>query len=104
MNNGSITNTALASGTDPNGDPVTDDSDTGTDPDGNTIDNPELVDSDGDGDPGNDPTVTNLNQDPQISLVKSASVGGTGNCRRPDHLHLHGDQHGQRDGERPGHQ
>jgi large repetitive protein len=79
MNNGSITNTALASGTDPNGDPVTDDSDTGTDPDGNTIDNPELVDSDGDGDPGNDPTVTNLNQDPQISLVKSASVGGTGN-------------------------
>jgi uncharacterized repeat protein (TIGR01451 family) len=78
MNNGSITNTALASGTDPNGDPVTDDSDTGTDPDGNTIDNPELVDSDGDGDPGNDPTVTELNQDPQISLLKSASVGGTG--------------------------
>jgi large repetitive protein len=37
------------------------------------------VDSDGDGDPGNDPTVTNLNQDPEISLLKSASVGGTGN-------------------------
>jgi hypothetical protein len=79
LDNGSIVNTATATGQDPNGDPVSDVSDTGTDPDGDPINDPELVDSDGDGDPGNDPTVVNLNQDPAIAIIKTGSYdAGTG--------------------------
>jgi uncharacterized repeat protein (TIGR01451 family) len=56
---GGVTNQALATGTDPMGDPVTDDSD----------DNSNLED---------DPTETTLNQNPAIALIKTSSVGGTG--------------------------
>ncbi|MCC1485688.1 DUF7507 domain-containing protein, partial [Winogradskyella immobilis] len=56
-------NQATAEGDDPNGDPVSDDSDDPTD----STD----VDPDGDGDP-DDPTVTSLGQDPSISLLKTA--------------------------------
>ncbi len=59
---GGFENLAVASGTDPNGDRVMDDSD---DPQ-----NPTNVDPDGDGDP-DDPTITPTPQDPDISLLKS---------------------------------
>jgi len=58
---GEFENIALASGTDPNGNPVEDDSD---DPF-----NPADVDPDGDGDP-DDPTITPIGQNPDISLLK----------------------------------
>ncbi len=62
---GSVTNTAVATGDDPGGNPVTDDSDDPTDP--------TDVDPDGDGDP-DDPTVTTLPQNPDISITKTASA------------------------------
>jgi uncharacterized repeat protein (TIGR01451 family) len=55
---GGVTNQALASGSDPNAGTVTDTS-------GTAIDN-------------DDPTVTPLDQDPSIAVVKTAVVGGTG--------------------------
>ena len=63
---GYIENTALAEGTDSNGDPVTDVSDAGDDavetPDGEGVT---------DGDPTNDPTVQMLDQEPSIRLYKT---------------------------------
>ena len=61
---GGFTNTAVATGSDPNGDPVTDDSD---DPQ-----NPTDVDPDGDGDP-DDPTFVPSPQNPEISILKIGS-------------------------------
>ena len=61
LDSGSITNSATVIGDDPNGDPVTDDSDDPNDP---TDDDP-----DNDGDP-DDPTVTTLTSDPEITLNK----------------------------------
>ncbi|MDT8413986.1 MAG: gliding motility-associated C-terminal domain-containing protein, partial [Flavobacteriaceae bacterium] len=52
VDNGSVTNQATATGTDPNNNPVSDQSD----------DNSPLED---------DPTVTTLNQNPMVSLIKS---------------------------------
>ncbi len=59
INAGGVTNQATATGTDTNGDPVTDLSD----------DNSVLED---------DATVTELTQSPAIAIVKTASVGGDG--------------------------
>ena len=56
LNTGNVTNTATATGTPPIGDPVTDISD----------DNSPLED---------DPTVTPLDQNPSIAIVKTASAG-----------------------------
>ena len=64
IDNGGIENSALATGTDPNGDPVTDTSD---DPQ-----NPEDVDPDGDGDP-DDPTFTSVPLNPMISILKTGT-------------------------------
>ncbi len=58
---GQVVNTATATGADPDGDPVTDNSD---DPN-----NPTDADPDGDGDP-DDPTVTPLAQTPELTLAK----------------------------------
>jgi uncharacterized repeat protein (TIGR01451 family) len=80
---GQVINTATATGQDPQGNPVSDDSDTGTDPQGNPIDDPETVDSDGDGDPGNDPTVTGLPQNPAL-YVSKVGVLDLGNNGVPD--------------------
>ena len=59
-----ITNSASITANDPNGDPVSDDSDDGSDPDGN-----------GDGDPGDDDddTITSLSTNPIIGIAKRAS-------------------------------
>ncbi len=62
---GSVINTAIASGLDPGGNTVTDDSDDPTDP--------TDADPDGDGDP-DDPTVTTLPQNPDISITKTAAA------------------------------
>ncbi|RZN78569.1 MAG: T9SS type B sorting domain-containing protein, partial [Winogradskyella sp.] len=64
---GIITNTATATGDDPNGNPVDDDSDDPNDP---TDDDP-----DGDGDP-DDPTDTPLLQIPGIEVTKTAQSSG----------------------------
>ena len=76
---GAITNSALAEGTDPTGDPVTDTSDDPNDP--------TDIDPDGDGDP-DDPTVVTLDQIADLDLLKTAGpltdsngdgvVGGVG--------------------------
>jgi uncharacterized repeat protein (TIGR01451 family) len=65
VNTGYVENTATATGTDPNGDPVTDISDAGDD-------TTETGDGDGDtnGDPTDDPTVQPLDQNPAIQLYK----------------------------------
>ena len=60
---GSVTNTAVATGEDPNGDIVSDESD---DPN-----NPADVDNNGDGEP-DDPTVTGIPQEFSISITKAA--------------------------------
>ncbi len=65
---GGVSNSATAGGTDPDGNPVTDVSDNGD----------EAVDDDGDGDPTNDSTETAVAGAPEITLTKTASVGGTG--------------------------
>ncbi len=65
IDTGSVTNTAVATGDDPSGTPVTDDSDDPTD----TTD----ADPDGDGDP-DDPTVKTLPQNPDISITKTATA------------------------------
>jgi len=62
---GFIENIALTEGEDPNGDPVNDPSDDPNDP--------TDVDPDGDGDP-DDPTVTTLNIQPCISLIKTSDL------------------------------
>ncbi len=62
---GAVTNTATGTGTDPIGNPVTDDSDDPT----NTTD----ADPDGDGNP-DDPTVTPLVAMPNLDLTKSGSL------------------------------
>nr|WP_187269288.1 PKD-like domain-containing protein [Algibacter pacificus] len=62
INTGKVTNTAMASGKDPNGSVV---SDTSDDPN-----NPMNVDLDGNGDP-DDNTVTILSANPQISVTKT---------------------------------
>ena len=61
---GPITNSASIIGNDPNGDPISDESDDGSDPDG-----------DGDGNPNNDDddTVTSLSTNPIIGIAKRAS-------------------------------
>jgi len=59
---GSFTNTAVATGDDPSGSPITDDSDDPT--------NPADVDPNGDGNP-DDPTVQDFTQEPSISLLKT---------------------------------
>ena len=66
---GSVSNTATATGEDPSGGPVSDDSD---DPDDATD-----VDPDGDGEP-DDPTVTPLTQTPGLQVTKTDTVNGTG--------------------------
>ncbi len=76
IDQGYVENTAIATGDSPNGtDDVTDTSDTGTDTNGNTIPDPETVETpDGEGntnnDPTDDPTVTILQQNPSIALIK----------------------------------
>jgi uncharacterized repeat protein (TIGR01451 family) len=69
---GEIVNTAIGTGVDPSGKPVTDDSDTGTDVDGNPIDKPDEDDTDGDGDPSKDPTVFDLPGTPSLRIEKQA--------------------------------
>ncbi|NRD21590.1 DUF11 domain-containing protein, partial [Winogradskyella eckloniae] len=75
--NGYLENSASATGDSPSGtDDVSDDSDTDVDPNGNAIPNNETVDSpDGDGtddmDPTNDPTVTNLDDNPELTVTKT---------------------------------
>ncbi len=66
---GSVSNTATATGEDPDGDPVADDSD---DPD-----DPTDVDPDGDGEP-DDPTVTPLDRSPELQVVKTDVLNGSG--------------------------
>uniref|UniRef100_A0AAN0MAJ2 SdrD B-like domain-containing protein n=1 Tax=Yoonia rhodophyticola TaxID=3137370 RepID=A0AAN0MAJ2_9RHOB len=75
---GYFQNTATVDSDDPDGNAVTDVSDTGTDPDGDTILDPEMVESpDGTGatdtDPTNDPTVISIpaNPEPELSVTKS---------------------------------
>uniref|UniRef100_UPI0015CCB397 DUF7507 domain-containing protein n=1 Tax=Winogradskyella ursingii TaxID=2686079 RepID=UPI0015CCB397 len=62
---GTVTNQAMADGTDPQGGSVTDDSD---DPN-----NPADNDNNGDGDP-DDPTVTVIPQNPMISITKTSNL------------------------------
>ncbi|MCM5663079.1 DUF7507 domain-containing protein [Galbibacter mesophilus] len=69
LNTGSVTNEAIATGQDPDGDDVTDTSD-----DGNG------VDDNGDGDP-EDPTVTPLPSDPELTFVKSSVTNDGGDGR-----------------------
>ena len=82
INAGFVENTAIATGEDPSGNEVSDTSDAGTDVAGNPIENPEGVetpDGNGDtnGDPTDDPTVTGLNQDSSLSVIKNqTSVAG----------------------------
>jgi uncharacterized repeat protein (TIGR01451 family) len=64
VDNGQVSNTATA-----NSDEGASDVSDGDGP---------TTDGDGDTDPTNDPTVVPLTQNPQIDLVKTASVGGTG--------------------------
>lgn len=88
IDNGFVSNTAVATGDSPGGtDDVTDDSDTGTDSGGNTITDPETVETpnsldpaDTNGDPTDDPTITELLQTPSIELVKTGTLndGGDG--------------------------
>ena len=66
---GSVSNVATATGEDPSGGPVSDDSD---DPDDATD-----VDPDGDGEP-DDPTVTPLTQTPELQVLKNDVLNGTG--------------------------
>ena len=66
---GSVANTATATGADPSGDPLVDDSD---DPD-----DPTDVDPDGDGE-ADDPTVTPLTQTPEIQVTKVDTLAGFG--------------------------
>lgn len=66
---GVLENSAEATGTDPNNDPVSDVSDSGTQPNGDSVVNPgvtETLDADGnvDGDPTNDPTVFSIETPP----------------------------------------
>ena len=61
IDNGGVTNQAVGTGTDPGGDPVTDNSD---DPD-----NIDDTDPDNDGDP-DDPTIIPVGQNPEIDLEK----------------------------------
>ena len=85
---GFVENTAIATGDSPSGtDDVTDTSDTGTDVAGDPITDPEGIetpDGNGDtnGDPTDDPTVTILEQNPAIALVKEADIDldPNGNC------------------------
>jgi len=63
LDSGEVVNQAVATGTSPSGDEVTDTSDDPTDD--------TDVDPDGDGEP-DDETVTDLLQDPSLSLIKSA--------------------------------
>ncbi|WP_299261849.1 hypothetical protein, partial [uncultured Aquimarina sp.] len=69
IDTGSVTNSAIAEGEDPNGDPVVDVSDDGDE----TVDGP-----DADSDPTNDPTITDLTPNPELRLTKTSVVGGTG--------------------------
>ena len=69
---GRVVNTAIGTGIDPDGKPVTDDSDTGTDIDGKPIDDPDGEDTDGDGDPSDDPTVIELPSNPSLAIDKTA--------------------------------
>ncbi|MFS4491367.1 CshA/CshB family fibrillar adhesin-related protein [Maribacter sp. 2308TA10-17] len=62
IDNGSFTNTAVATGKDPGGTDITDDSDDPT--------NATDVDPDSDGNP-DDPTVQDFTQEPSISLLKT---------------------------------
>ncbi|RFN57634.1 gliding motility-associated C-terminal domain-containing protein, partial [Marixanthomonas ophiurae] len=63
IDNGSVTNTATAEGTAPDGTVVTDDS-------GSTVDN-------------DDPTETELCQTPAIAIVKTSSYDDGGDCSQP---------------------
>ncbi|QLE00027.1 DUF11 domain-containing protein [Galbibacter sp. BG1] len=69
LNTGSVTNEAVATGEDPNGDEVTDTSD-----DGNG------VDDNNDGDP-EDPTVTILPSEPEVTFIKSSITNDGGDGR-----------------------
>jgi len=64
IDNGELINTATVTGTDPNGEDETDDSD---DPN-----NPEDIDPNGDGDP-DDPTTTFIPQIPDITIFKTGT-------------------------------
>ena len=79
---GGTENTATVDATDPNGTPVSDDSDTGTDSNGDPVgdpageETPDLDDVNGDnndGDPTNDPTPFDITPTPSIELIKSVS-------------------------------
>ncbi len=81
MNRGYVENTAVATGEAPDDTQVSDDSDTGTDADGNGIPDPEGTETPNgegnkDGDPTNDPTVTTLNQNPDMALIKEFAWTG----------------------------
>ncbi len=89
VNAGGVENTATVTGTPPNqpdgtpSAPVTDVSDAGTDNNAVVIANPDGTESPQlngttDANPTNDPTVLLIAPAPQVRLVKTAAVGGTG--------------------------
>ncbi len=71
IDNGTVTNQATATGQDPNGQDVTDDSDDPTTTDHDN--NPNTPDT------NNDPTITELEQNPSIELTKTATVNDADN-------------------------
>ena len=82
LNAGEVVNTAVAEGTDPKGNNITDISDAGTAPDGTDVTTPEDDDTDGDASNGDDDdsTISTLIQTPVLVLEKSfAFTSGTGN-------------------------
>ena len=83
LNAGEVVNTAVAEGTDPKGNNITDTSDAGTAPDGTDVTTPEDDDTDGDASNGDDddPTISTLIQTPVLVLEKSFTfTSGTGNA------------------------
>ncbi|MBK1438897.1 gliding motility-associated C-terminal domain-containing protein, partial [Parapedobacter sp. ISTM3] len=75
IDSGAVWNTAVATGEDPEGYTVADESDAGTDANGDNIADPHTVDSDGDGDPTNDPTGIELTRSLAITITKSTRPG-----------------------------
>ncbi|MBW7915893.1 MAG: DUF11 domain-containing protein [Trueperaceae bacterium] len=77
-----LANHALAQGTSPGGQLVTDDSNAGTDPDAGQPDGDDPA-LDGDGDPTNNagPTTATITEDPVLGVAKSAAVTPVGDGR-----------------------
>lgn len=81
INNGWIENTASVQGTDPNNTVVDDISDTSTDPDANSVSDPDATETDNpfdvhpnnSSDPTEDPTSYQVQQFPELELVKFVS-------------------------------